>query len=195
MRSHVGGNRVADLGGSAKALRDNQGNDGLRIGVLGLALLPFLDGPSGFANVVDGITKFAENALIHRSGAHFVFDADQIGADFLELKAGAPEGFTGNRQLDRDTDEAPFWASARSDHPRVSRLAGNKICELDLSADGRIVLHFQQAAVGVHFRSFCFFAEELAIRFLPSGLDNGLKGETATAPFGGRGRRLICVDG
>src|SRR5262249_41647141 len=107
----------------------------------------------------------------------------------------APEGLTGNRQLDRDTDEAPFWASACSDDARGSRLAGSKICELNLSADGRIGLHFQQAAVRVHFRSLCFFAEELAIRFLPSRLDNRLKREAATAPFGVPGRQLICVHG
>jgi hypothetical protein len=61
---------IAQLRGTTDALAGEQGKKGVRIVVSDLALLPFLNGPSGFADVVDGVAEIHKNALVDATGAH-----------------------------------------------------------------------------------------------------------------------------
>jgi hypothetical protein len=79
----VRGNGVAELSGAANALSGQQGEHRLRILLPRLALLPFLNGPSGLADVVHGIAEFPEDARIDGALAHVVLQLDKVGASLL----------------------------------------------------------------------------------------------------------------
>lgn len=66
--------RIAELRGTANTLGGQQGKHCLRIMVLRLALLPFLNGPGRFAHVIHGIPELAEDARLDWAVAHVILE-------------------------------------------------------------------------------------------------------------------------
>lgn len=74
---------VTELSGAADPFSSEQREHSEWILMARLALLPFLNGPRGLADIVHGIAEFPEDARIERARAHLILQPDQVGAGFL----------------------------------------------------------------------------------------------------------------
>src|SRR5256885_2355247 len=148
MMIEIDNNGIAELRGAANAFADQQGYERLLIVMGDLPLLPLLHSPSGFANVVNGVTKIGEDTRVDSAATYGVLQMEQLGTGFLELKIHTPESFAGDQQLDGDANDAAFFSS-NGDNTRAVRFVRNEIGELELAANTGEIFHVQQAALAV----------------------------------------------
>src|SRR6185437_2368044 len=147
-----------------------------------LALLPFLHGPSRFADVVHGIAKFLQYGRINRTRAHVILEPYKFSACFFELKAGAPKSFAGDQKFYRNSQQMTFSAPSRTHNARVRRFMRNQIFQLDLAAGRRIRFQFQKAALSVHFGGATAFTHTCSARLLPRGFHGRDEWKAPAAP-------------
>src|SRR5690349_18043048 len=188
----IAGDGVAELGGAAETLGGKQGQDGVRVAMLELALLPFLDGPGGFADVVDGVAKFDEDAGFDFTGAHGLLELHKFGAGFLELEINAPKGFAGNQQLDSDANRSSLCGPADRDDASAKRFLGQQVGQFNFTADAGKRLHIEEAAQRVHFYSLRVRLDTFAGGVLPFCFQRNDDRETdAAAPFESKRGRIV----
>ena len=117
------GEIAAKLGGPPYALAVKQGENGGSVAMRDLALLPFLDGPSGFTNIINGVAKFAEYPRIDISGADGLVQTVQFSGGFPELEGQAPKNLTGEEQFDGDACNGAVFCSSNGSGASMRLLA------------------------------------------------------------------------
>src|SRR5690242_1780762 len=188
----VAGDGVAELGGAAEALGGKQRQDGARIAMLELALLPFLDGPGGLADVVDGVAKLDEDAWLDFASAHGLLELHKLGAGFLELEINAPEGFAGNQELDGNADRGSFGGPADRDDAGAKGFLGQQVGEFNFAADAGKRFHIKEAAERVDFDSLRACLDTFAGGVLPLCFEGNDDRETdSAAAFDSKRGRII----
>src|SRR6516225_8715294 len=113
----------AELSGAANALGGEQREHCLRIVLLQLALLPFLNCPRSFAHVVDGVAELCQYARLYASRLHRLLDLDKIRTGLTELKIHAPEGLARREELDGNPTDTALLRTAYSNNTRCGCFA------------------------------------------------------------------------
>ena len=151
----------------------------------GLALLPLLNRPGGLAHVIHGVPEFAQNALIDRARAHVILQLNQVRAGFFELEIHAPERFARDKKFNGHSEQPALGVAADTDDASLREFMRKTVGYLNLSSDGGVRLHLQQATLRVHFRGLSRLTENFAIRLLPRCFYRRDERKTPAPPLSG----------
>ena len=182
--SEIGHYRVSQLGGPPNAFAGKQRKHCVGIVMGDPALLPFLNGPRGFAYVIDRIAEIHEDALVNPSASNGMLELQEFCTGFLELEINAPKGLARDKQLDRNSDYLTFFA-ADGHHASAIGFPRKQVGQFKLAPHAREIRHVQKAALRVHLARLRIFDDNAAGSFLPFGLYGNNYGKAAAAA-------LIC---
>lgn len=158
--------------------------------MLDLALLPFLDGPSGLAHVVHDIAKIHQNAVIDSAVANGLFELKQLTAGFAKLEIHAPR-FRSESKIDGHVKQAVFQGTSNAHNAGAMGFAADQVGELNLTAYAGERGHVQQTTVGIHLSSLCGLYDAFAVGVLPLGLYGNHDRKTAAAALFRSGVRRV----
>src|SRR5260370_12438451 len=116
-----------ELSGAANALNGEQRENGLRIVLLQLALLPLLNGPCGCAHVIHRISEVFQYARLHAAGFDRLLDLGKRGAGLPELVIHPPKSLVGDQKLDSNPQDSAIFGTALSNNTRLSCFARKEI--------------------------------------------------------------------
>lgn len=163
----------------------------MRVVMLDLALLPFLDGPSGLAHVVHGIAKIHQNAVIDSAVANGLFELKQLTAGFAKLEIHAPKGSLGIQRSMATPSTRFFRGTSNAHNAGAMGFAADQVGELNLTAHAGERGHVQQTTVGIHLSSLCGLYDAFAVGVLPLGLYWNHDRKTAAAALFQSGVRRV----
>ena len=192
----IGEDGLRKLHGAANSFGGEQGENGGGIAALHLALLPFLDGPGGLADIVHGVAKIAEDLRMEAAGADFLLEFAQFGGGLLEPEGRSPEVAGGAGEGDGDAFGLASLSLTDTDDTRARSPAGGEILHFHPAAEDERGGGFQVAAVSIALQGACFRLAGFSSAIFPLERNRDHKGEAVTpatlirAGLGpGRGRR------
>jgi hypothetical protein len=89
------------------------------------------------------VAKFAKYPSVYPTGLNLLLDFEQLSTGLPQLEIQPPKSVAWSQEFDGNPERSAFLGGTYANNTRLSYLAREKLCQLELTADPRVTLHLQ----------------------------------------------------